>query len=200
MSTLDRAITLAVDAHAGQVDKCGQPYILHPLRVMLAMTTDGARIAAVLHDVVEDTGFTFACLAARGFRDHVETLDRLTRRTHETYATFVERCAEHPVAKAVKVADIRDNLSPIRVEKLPADVRQSLGLRYRKALHVLGAGPDPQARLPETHVNGGVAPLTHEAAGILIDVRPMSYQNAVQAALKIIPMIREADQRAGVRA
>ena len=57
----------------------------------------------------------------------------------------------------------------------------------------------PSPKLPETHVNGAVAPLTHAVAGILIEARSMSYQNAVQAALQVIPLIREADRKAGVR-
>ncbi len=54
MSTLERAITIAATAHAGQIDKAGAPYILHPLRVMLRVTTEAERITAVLHDVIED--------------------------------------------------------------------------------------------------------------------------------------------------
>ena len=78
MSTLERAIALAAVAHAGQIDKAGNPYILHPLRVMLnvrvdAARMDAARIAAVLHDVVEDTPVTPAQLRELGFSDTVIT-------------------------------------------------------------------------------------------------------------------------------
>jgi GTP diphosphokinase / guanosine-3',5'-bis(diphosphate) 3'-diphosphatase len=62
MSTLETAIALAAAAHAGQTDKAGQPYILHPLRVMLCMQTNAERMVAVLHDVVEDTPLTLADL------------------------------------------------------------------------------------------------------------------------------------------
>ena len=55
MSTLQRAIEIAVEAHKGQTDKAGMPYILHPLRLMFQMKTDNEKIAAVLHDVVEDS-------------------------------------------------------------------------------------------------------------------------------------------------
>jgi (p)ppGpp synthase/HD superfamily hydrolase len=66
--TLERAIAIAAEAHAEQVDKAGAPYILHPLRMMLAVTTPVARMAAVLHDVVEDTSVTLEQLRAEGFR------------------------------------------------------------------------------------------------------------------------------------
>jgi len=71
MATLERAIAIAAAAHAGQVDKAGQPYILHPLRVMLRVATEHERIAAVLHDVVEDTDVTLHTLAAEGFAPEV---------------------------------------------------------------------------------------------------------------------------------
>jgi hypothetical protein len=64
MSTLEHAIALAACAHAGQVDKAGQPYILHPLRVMLRLSGADERIVAVLHDVVEDTPRTIERLRA----------------------------------------------------------------------------------------------------------------------------------------
>src|SRR5687768_11464006 len=69
MSTLERAIEIAARAHVGQVDKGGQPYILHPIRLMLKVKTVSEQMAAVLHDVVEDTSVTFEVLAAEGFPD-----------------------------------------------------------------------------------------------------------------------------------
>ena len=67
MATLERALEIAAKAHAGQMDKAGQPYVLHPLRMMLAVTTPEARMAAVLHDVVEDTAVTLEELRDEGF-------------------------------------------------------------------------------------------------------------------------------------
>jgi GTP diphosphokinase / guanosine-3',5'-bis(diphosphate) 3'-diphosphatase len=84
MSTLDRAIQIAVTAHAGQIDKGGEPYILHPLRVMLRMRNEEERIAAVLHDVVEDSDSTFESLIAEGFSPNVIcALEALTKRPGE---------------------------------------------------------------------------------------------------------------------
>jgi (p)ppGpp synthase/HD superfamily hydrolase len=83
---LEKAIKIAVEAHAGQVDEAGQPYILHPLRCMLKAETDIQRISAVLHDVVEDTDWTIGALRAEGFSDaELETIDCLSRREDESY-------------------------------------------------------------------------------------------------------------------
>jgi len=64
---LEKAIQCAVKAHAGQKDKAGAPYILHPLRIMMKMDNQAGMIAAVLHDVVEDSSVTLADLCAEGF-------------------------------------------------------------------------------------------------------------------------------------
>ena len=72
MSSLERAIAIAAEAHAGQTDKAGAPYILHPLRVMLRLATEEERITAVLHDLCEDCpGWDFARLKAEGFPPQV---------------------------------------------------------------------------------------------------------------------------------
>ena len=111
MPTLEDAIALAAEAHRGQRDKSGQPYILHPIRVMMRCRTEAERIAAVLHDVVEDTGRTFDDLRALGYSEEVvAALDCLTKREGEGYGAFVERAASNPIARVVKMADIEDNL------------------------------------------------------------------------------------------
>ncbi len=95
MSTLERAIAIAVEAHAGQIDKAGAPYILHPLRVMLAVSSTDERIAAVLHDVCEDCpGWTPDRLRAEGFAPQIiAALDSVTKREGEGYDDFVRRAA-----------------------------------------------------------------------------------------------------------
>lgn len=102
MSTLERAIALAATLHAGQVDKAGAPYILHPLRVMLRMTTEEDRIAAVLHDVIEDCGVTPEVLLAEGFAPSVvEANSSLTKLTiddeEEPYDAFIVCVAANSV-------------------------------------------------------------------------------------------------------
>ncbi len=136
--SLDTAIKLATDAHAGQVDKAGQPYVLHPLRVMLAMKTTDERIVAVLHDVVEDTSWTCDDLYwQHGFKPEiVMAVAALTRGKNEDYFDFIRRLAPNPIARAVKIADIRDNLDAIRglAEDTKATVRAE---KYRRALDML---------------------------------------------------------------
>jgi len=117
MATLERAIQIAAEAHAGQVDKGGSPYILHPLRVMMAMETEGERIVAVLHDVIEDCPrWPEARLYVEGFSAEVlEALEALTRRPDEDYTGFIDRIAVNPLASRVKLADMMDNANLKRI-------------------------------------------------------------------------------------
>ena len=116
MATLERAIELAAKAHAGQVDKAGQPYILHPLRLLLAVRTPHERMAAVLHDIVEDTPTTFDDLVAEGFPPEVVAAVRaLTKTDGEKRVDAAHRAAADPVARAVKLADVADNKDLSRV-------------------------------------------------------------------------------------
>ena len=118
MSLLERAILLAVQAHRGQVDRSGAPYILHPLRVMFRVETENERIAAVLHDVVEDTDWTLDGLRAEGFPEEiVQAVDCLTRREGESYDDRVARAAAHPIARRVKLADLEDNMDARRLAR-----------------------------------------------------------------------------------
>ena len=139
--TIEDAIVLAAHAHRGQVDKSGRAYILHPLRVMLAVTTEAERMAAVLHDVVEDTDLTLADIAAAGFApDVVAAVDALTHRPDESYEDYVERAAANPIARAVKVADLRDNMDISRFDRLQ-DKDLARLKRYVAAWHRLTGGP-----------------------------------------------------------
>lgn len=116
MSTLERAIAIAAAAHAGQRDRAGQPYILHPLRVMLQLGTDEQRMAAVLHDVVEDTSVTLEQLAQEGFSGAVvAAVAALTKQPGETRMDAAARAARDPIARAVKLADNADNMDLSRI-------------------------------------------------------------------------------------
>lgn len=137
MSTLERAIAIAAEAHAGQEDKAHQPYILHPLRVMLRVRSAEERIVAVLHDVVEDTPWTLEQLAAEGFSPAVIAgLDAVTRRDGEDYLPFVERAATDPIGRVVKRADLMDNLDVGRITS-PTERDLARLERYRAALRLL---------------------------------------------------------------
>lgn len=118
MSTLEKAISLAVAAHSGQLDKGGQPYILHPLRVMLRMSSEHERMAAVLHDAVEDTDVTLEQLTAEGFpAEVVAAVDALTKRPGETRMQAAQRAALDDVARQVKLADNAENMDLSRISE-----------------------------------------------------------------------------------
>jgi (p)ppGpp synthase/HD superfamily hydrolase len=114
---LEDAIALAARAHRGQLDRGGQPYILHVLRVMLRQHDEVARIVAVLHDVLEDTAITLADLSVAGYRAEIcVAVDCLTRRTGEPYEEMIDRVAANPIACQVKLADLEDNMDTRRLE------------------------------------------------------------------------------------
>ncbi|KQV47535.1 MULTISPECIES: HD domain-containing protein [unclassified Duganella] len=116
MATLERAIEIASAAHAGQVDKAGQPYILHPLRVMLRLSSDYERMAAVLHDVVEDTPVSLAQLSEAGFpAEVIAAVEALTKRRGETRLQVAARAASNPIARVVKLADNAENMDLSRI-------------------------------------------------------------------------------------
>src|SRR5262245_55616101 len=103
--TLEDAIALAVESHRGQVDKVGQPYILHPLRVMFRLNAEVERVVGVLHDVIEDTKNTADDLQKMGYSEQVlQALDCVTRREGESYENFVLRSKGNPIARKVKLA------------------------------------------------------------------------------------------------
>ncbi|WP_224242006.1 HD domain-containing protein [Hyalangium gracile] len=133
MPTLEDAIALAVEAHRGQRDKAGQSYILHPLRVMMRLETDAERMAAILHDVVEDTPYTLERLRELGYPEEVlGALDCLTKREGETYEAFIERVRPHPLARRVKLADLEDNMDVRRLPTVGPREAERLA-RYRAA-------------------------------------------------------------------
>jgi len=129
MRTLEEAISLAAAAHSGQTDRGGAPYILHLLRVMMQQETLEARIVGVLHDLVEDTEYTFYALRNRGYSQQViVALQAVTRRDGEPYEAFARRAGQHPIGRQVKRADLEDNLN---AQRLPA-MNQADAERMRK--------------------------------------------------------------------
>jgi (p)ppGpp synthase/HD superfamily hydrolase len=117
MPDLERAIALAVEAHRGQSDKYGKPYILHPLTLMMKMEGETAMMAAVLHDVVEDTTLTLDDLIKEGFpADVVEAVDSLSKRESESYEGYIDRLSANTLAVKVKRADLEDNMRVTRMK------------------------------------------------------------------------------------
>jgi hypothetical protein len=139
VKTLETAIVLAAKAHAGQVDKIGRPFILHPLRLMLRAEAAPAGLAemvlAVLHDVVEDCtplhGNAALTLAEKiGMK---EALLAVTRREGETYFEHIRRAKMIPAARRVKILDVEDHIR----EAHTAELRGMVKTRYAKALRIL---------------------------------------------------------------
>jgi (p)ppGpp synthase/HD superfamily hydrolase len=109
---LDKAIVIATNGHAGQFDKGGRPYILHPLAVMHILNSNDEElsVAAVLHDLIEDTKVTYAELRAAGISERVITIVKaLTKVPGETYEEYKERVMSNPDAMKVKLADLTHN-------------------------------------------------------------------------------------------
>jgi (p)ppGpp synthase/HD superfamily hydrolase len=140
MEMLSRALQIATEAHDGQVDKGGAPYILHPLRIMLSMATEEERTVAVLHDVLEDSSaWTLARLVSNGFSPAVvSAVCALTRRPDEGYREFISRVALNPLACRVKVADMRDNMDLSRIPE-PTDADRARVAKYARYIDVLAA-------------------------------------------------------------
>lgn len=137
--TLERAIEIAARTHAGQVDKGGAPYILHPLRVMLRVAPGAQQIVAVLHDVVEDSEVTFEDLEREGFSAEViNGLRAVTKMEGESYEDFVARAALDPVGKAVKLADLMENSDLSRIAE-PSQKDLERVAKYGRAIEYLMA-------------------------------------------------------------
>jgi (p)ppGpp synthase/HD superfamily hydrolase len=132
--TLERAIAIAATAHAGQVDKGGAPYILHPLKVMLRMTTLEERIVAVLHDVVEDCEISLDDLRKEGFSEEVlSAIESVTKAPGESYEDFVERAAQNPIGRVVKLADLEENSDLSRIASPSWEDLERIE-KYRRAI------------------------------------------------------------------
>lgn len=135
---INKAIETAAKAHDGQVDKAGQPYIYHPLRVMLyAQGDERVKCAAVLHDVMEDSDMTETDLIKIGFgEDIITALKLLTREEGQDYFDYVRALKKNSIAKAVKLADLKDNMDMSRIKE-PKE-RDFLRLeKYKKAKALL---------------------------------------------------------------
>ncbi len=137
MSDLTKAISIATSAHKNQVDKGGKSYIEHPMRVMKQMTSDAARIVAVLHDVIEDSDYSFDDLVAAGFSEEiVSAIIVLTKKKEVSYKNYLRAIKTNPIAVAVKLADLRDNMDLTRLPTITEkDIERQK--KYSKAVATL---------------------------------------------------------------
>lgn len=130
---LDKAIIIATKAHQGQVDKGGDDYILHPIRVMTKLDTEEERIVGVLHDVIEDTNVTYDFLKKEGFSDEIITI---TRGKKESYMDYIRKVKTNKISKKVKIADLEDNMDISRIKK-PTKKDYDRLKKYEKAKRIL---------------------------------------------------------------
>jgi (p)ppGpp synthase/HD superfamily hydrolase len=133
--SLAHAIDIAKEAHRDQLDKAGEPYILHPMRVVKNMGSEDEKIVAILHDVVEkNPTWTLSRLADEGFSEKViEGADAMTRRAGESYEDFVRCAGTNPIARAVKLADLQDNLYMAQIAGLDKEHTE----KYRRAIDLI---------------------------------------------------------------
>ena len=143
MSTLEKAIALAATQHAGQLDKGGQPYILHPLRLMLQFSNPTLQIIAVLHDILEDTSTTAEDLEALGFSaEIIQAIQALTKQTGESRLEAAKRTALNPLATQVKYVDVLDNMNLTRINNpTPRDFARLE--EYKVVLEILKQAKKP---------------------------------------------------------
>lgn len=151
IDTLEAADRLAARLHGGQLDKAGEPYIEHPRAVARLTAVFGGtlhqQLAALLHDVVEDTDCTLDDLRELGTPEPVVALvDALTKRPGEQRDDYLARVVANPDAILVKRADIASNSDPARLSKLPEDLRERLQRKYAHTLEVLNAGSAAHGR------------------------------------------------------
>ena len=183
MATLKRAIEIARQAHAGQVDKAGADYIEHPLRVMENAIIGDEQIVAVLHDVVEDSDWTFEMLEAEGFSSEIiEALKCVTKLSEdEDYEHFIDRVLTNQLAMRVKLLDLEDNMDLTRfTECTDADIKRNQ--KYKEAYDRIKANLSYAVVRTEkwTETIGDMA-IEHEksydAKGRVVGVSKVRYRN-----------------------
>ena len=135
-----KAMKIAYDAHHGQVDKSGVPYIFHPCHLAEQMTDEVSTCVALLHDVAEDTDVTLEQLAQEFPAEVIEALGYLTHEEGTDYHDYVRALRVNPVARAVKLADLRHNSDETRLSGSPeqiAEGRDYFRKKYKKAFEIL---------------------------------------------------------------
>lgn len=132
-----KALRLSFDAHKNQEDKSGAPYVYHPFHLAEQMTTEDETIVALLHDVVEDTDYSLDDIKAMGFSNGViKSLSLLTHDDSVPYMDYISAIKENPVAKAVKLADLRHNSDLARVDAVDAKAIKRVQ-KYAEAIKLL---------------------------------------------------------------
>jgi len=133
MNIIEKSLEIALKAYAGQTDKAGKTYILHPLRLMSKMDTDEEMSVALLHDVIEDSDITADDLLADGIPSTVVTaVQCLTKNKGENYEAFIIRVLENKLATKIKKVDIEDNINVLRLNSVGEKDLERIA-KYHKA-------------------------------------------------------------------
>lgn len=133
----ERAYALAKAAHSGQVDKSGADYIGHPVTVASFVETETQKAVALLHDVLEDTNVTEDELRSLFGDEITDAVVTLTHQKGEVYMDYVARIAQNPLAKTVKMADLRHNMDISRLKKVTERDLARVHKKYEPALEYL---------------------------------------------------------------
>ena len=132
-----KALRLCFEAHKNQVDKGGSPYVFHPFHLAEQMKDESSTIVALLHDVVEDTDYTFADLRHMGFESEViEALRLMTHDENIPYMEYIEKIRENPIARAVKLADLKHNSDLTRLDAVDERILERKE-KYSPAIRLL---------------------------------------------------------------
>ena len=131
------AMRIAFNAHKDQMDKCGVPYVFHPIHLAEQMSDEKTTCVALLHDVVEDTDITFQQLEEWGFdKEIIDAIKLLTHEESVPYMEYVLKIKDNPIAKAVKLADLRHNSDLSRLDEVDDWARKRTE-KYKQAIKLL---------------------------------------------------------------
>ena len=132
---LHKAITIAYEAHQGQYSINGEPYILHPLRLLIKAKSNEERIIAILHDVIEKTNISLADLKNKGFDQNIiSSIDSLSRRRNESYIEYIKRLMQNKISVKIKLLDLADNIK-IHSENNDNGIYDSKIIQYKNAIN-----------------------------------------------------------------
>lgn len=141
------ALKMCFEAHKNQVDKSGMPYVFHPFHLAEQMQDEDTTTVALLHDIVEDTDYTIDDLRSKGFSEKViEAIELLTHDPVVPYMEYVAQIKKNPIAKAVKLADLKHNSDMTRLESITAKDEERAE-KYRSAIELLEGETSKATRL-----------------------------------------------------
>ena len=136
-SMVDLALSIAKKAHEGQLDKAGVDYIEHPIYVASQVDTEEEKAVALLHDVIEDSPVSAEELLQAGLPETVVTaVQVLTKKKEQDYQTYLETVKKNPLARVVKLADLKHNSDLSRLSSITEKDRERLK-KYKKAIDFL---------------------------------------------------------------